>query len=138
MKIRFKSLIHSTSLNKMIFKFLCLSIISVLSCTKLMRAVFKSNLSLFWIGHDYGNSDECRDLYQPNVEHLYSRWDICKQHCYHQFKYVQLSFHMFSLFCQGNWHHSQEKKWNSILLTSCWILNLMEQVLTQLYWIFCK
>ena len=61
LKIEFDSLIFSASLNKRIFQFLCLSIISVLSCTKLIRVVLKSNLSLFWIGADDVKSDECKD-----------------------------------------------------------------------------
>ena len=51
-QIGFNLLIFSASLNKVLFQFLCLSIISALSCTKLMRAFLKSNLSLFLIG-DY-------------------------------------------------------------------------------------
>ena len=51
-QIGFNLLIFSASLNKVIFQLLCLSIISALSCTKLMRAFLKSNLSLFLIG-DY-------------------------------------------------------------------------------------
>ena len=67
-RIGFNSLIFSTSLNKRIFQFLCLPIISVLSCTKLIHVVLKSNLPLFQIGADDVKSDECKDAIS-NVEH---------------------------------------------------------------------
>ena len=51
-KIGFNYLIFSASLNKIISQFLCLSIVSALCSTKLMRAVLKSYLSLFWIRDD--------------------------------------------------------------------------------------
>ena len=108
-KIGSNSLIFSASLNKRIFQFLCLSVISVSSCTKLIRVVLKSNLSLFWIGANDVKSDECKDAIS-NVEHQWSRWDVCKQHCYCHSKHVQLSFHMLFLFCQCNWHHNQDMK----------------------------
>ena len=56
-KIGFNSLIFSASLNKIIFQFLCLSIISTPPWTKLMCADVKSNLSLFWIDNDKKQRD---------------------------------------------------------------------------------
>ena len=49
-------------------KFVCLIIILVLSCTKLMRDVLKSNFS-GWTGNDDANSDRCRDIISK-VGHL--------------------------------------------------------------------
>ena len=59
--IEFNFLVFNASLNKIMFQFLCLSNISVLSCTKLVRVVLGSNLPLFWKGEDDVSSDECKD-----------------------------------------------------------------------------
>lgn len=104
-KIGFNSLKSSTYLNKRIFQFLCLSIISVLSCNRLICAVFKLKLPLLGIDNYDVSSAKC------NIKQLLDTCSVVEifvnsQTCY-QSQHVQLSFHM--LF-QCNCHQKQDKK----------------------------
>ena len=59
-KIGFNSLVFSAFLNRRVFQFLSPSVISTLSCVKLMCTILKSNLSLFWKNEDHVERGECK------------------------------------------------------------------------------